>query len=78
MVVKFGTYNLEFDDTLADLFEKHVYDTIQESAWIYVNARTGIEDENKACKKYTAEEIKGFILSGVKEELNLCGVKIDV
>ena len=78
MIVKFGTYSLEFDNNLAKLFEEHVYDTIQESALAYVSARTGIEDELENCKQCTKEEVRGFILESVIEDLRLCGVSVNV
>ena len=57
MKMQFGAYELEFDDSIAQLFEKHVYDTITDSALTYVSARTGIENaeekwHNISCKVY--------------------------
>ena len=78
MKITFGTYELEFDDKLAQLFEKHMYETIQDVAWGYVYGATDIEKESEVCKQYSKEEVKSFILEGIKEELGLCGVKVNV
>jgi len=76
MIVKFGTYELEFDDKIAELFEQHVYDTIRESALAYVSARAKTEDIEVICEKYSKEEIHNFIMDGVREDLRLCQVEV--
>jgi len=77
MKIQFGTYELEFEDRITQLFEKHVYDTIADSALTYVSARTGIENAEENCKKYSKEEIFNFIMESVIEDLRLCGVSVN-
>jgi len=77
MKVTYGTYELEFDNNLADLFEKHVYDTIEASAPAYIFARTNCEDVLVNCRKHSKDEIYNFVMESITEDLRLCGVNVN-
>ena len=77
MKFQYGIYELEFDDKVAELFKKHVYDTIEDSAPIYISSKTNEENAIENCKTHSKDELYHLVMESVVEDLRLCGVSIN-
>ena len=78
MIIKIGTYNLQFEDELSKKYKELMFSDLQSAALSFVESATGHSDMFLVCKNYTKEQVREMIATGIVAELSLFGVNADV
>ena len=78
MTLNFGLYQYFIDDNFVKLFRKTVGVDFQEKAIIYVLCETSCDTVDEVCNLLTREEVFRIFMTAAGEELELCGVSLEL